>query len=78
VKLIPFSFIASPVLQNIRCIYSDCRGRDKCPFTTHVSARKVASLNTERSIPELPNAVYSCSRHGVVAEGSLCTVGLQS
>jgi len=38
----------------------------------------VVSQNTERNIPELPNTVYSCSRHGVVAEGSLCTVGLQS
>lgn len=67
-ELIRFFFIASPALQNIRCIYSDCRGRGKCPFTTHDSARKVVSLNVERSIPELPNTVCSCSRHGVVAE----------
>jgi len=67
VELIRFSFIASPVLHNIRCIYSDCRGRGKCPFTMYDSARKVVSLNVERTVPELPNTVYSCSRHGVVA-----------
>jgi hypothetical protein len=78
VELIRFSFIASPVLQNSRCIYSDCRGRGKCPLTTHDSVRKVMPLNTERSIPELPNTAYSCSRYDVVAEGTLCTVGLHS
>ena len=66
-EFIRFSFIASPVLQNSRCIYSDCRGLGKCPFTTHDSARKLVSLNAERSIAELPSTVYSCIRHDVVA-----------